>query len=344
MSDPNQDFQTTPRQEFQPPPPPPTPQPEAKPPRPPRMLLVAIVLFVVGLAITVAGIANLITGGVGGGISVVLLSLCLGGFSFIRLPAITADAPPPLSLVERLGGIFYEPTRVFKNLRSYPRWLVAFLIIAILYAAYSTAFVQRLTPERTIGYTVEKLADSPFMPAEAVEQTKQNAQVEIQKAKLPGQRAMSAVSTMVGMFFFTALFAGLYLLGMLAFGGRMNFWQAFAVAVYAALPTTIVLKLLSFGFLYIKSPDDIHPILNADNLVQDNLGILFTPADHPVLFVIASFIGLTSFYRLWLTATGLRHGSYRASSGAAWGVTLTLWIVGLVFSIALAAFFPSFLS
>ncbi|MEO8435074.1 MAG: YIP1 family protein [Pyrinomonadaceae bacterium] len=344
MSDPNQEFQTTPLQEFQPPPPPPTPPAEVKPPRPPRMLLVAIVLFVVGLALIGAGVAHLITGGTGGGVSVVLLSICLAAFSFIRLPAITPDAPPPMSLGERLAGIFYEPTRVFRNLRSYPRWLVAFLIIAVLYAAYSTAFVQRLTPDRIIGYTTEKVIESPLMPAAGIEQAKQNAQQEIQDARMPGKKVMSFLSSMVGVFFLTAFFAGLYLLGMLAFGGRMNFWQAFAVALYAALPTTIILKLLSFVLLYLKSPDDIHPILNADNLVQDNLGILFTPADHPVLFVVASFIGLTSFYKLWLTATGLRHGSYRASSGAAWGVALTLWIIGLVLSIALAAFFPGFLS
>ena len=344
MSDPNQEFQTTPLQDFQAPPPPPMPPVEAKPPRPPRMLIVAIVLFVVGLALIGAGVANLITGGIGGGVAVILLSLCLAGLSFIRLPAITPDAPPPMSVAERLGGIFYEPSRVFRNLRSYPRWLVAFLIMAILSVAYSTAFVQRLTPDRIIGHTVEKLADTPFMPAEAIEQTKQNAQKEIQDAKTPGKKAMNAVSTIVGLFFLMAVIAALYLLGMLAFGGRMNFWQAFAVTVYATLPATIILKLLSLVLLYIKSPDDIHPILNADNLVQDNLGILFTPGEHPVLFVLGSFIGLTAFYRLWLAATGLRHASYRASSGAAWGVAITLWVIMLVLSIGVAAVMPSMFS
>jgi hypothetical protein len=141
-----------------------------------------------------------------------------------------------------------------------------------------------------------------------------------------------------------AFVAALYLLGMLAFGGRMNFWQAFSVAIYSALPATIILKLISLVLLYIKSPEDIHPILNSDNLVQDNLGILFDPAAHPVLFVAASFIGLTAFYRLWLTATGLRNGSYRASSGAAWGVTITLWILVLILAMGGAAIFPSFFS
>ncbi|MFN2514471.1 MAG: hypothetical protein ABR568_24045, partial [Pyrinomonadaceae bacterium] len=112
----------------------------------------------------------------------------------------------------------------------------------------------------------------------------------------------------------------------------------------ATLPATIILKLLSLVLLYIKSPEDIHPILNADNLVQDNLGILFNPAEQPILFVLGSFIGLTAFYKLWLAATGLRHGSYRASSGAAWGVAITLWVIMLVLSVGVAAIMPSMFS
>lgn len=333
---------SVPQQEFQPPPPPHPEFEPPKPPRPPKMLIIAIVFFVLGLVFIGLGVAKLMTGAVGAGIFVVLFSFLLCGLSFIRLPATMPGAPPPMSLLERLAGIFYQPSEVFKNLRSYPKWLVAFLIIGLLYVAYSTAFVQRLTPERTIGYTVEKLAESPIMPAEAIEGAKQNAVQEIQDARTLGKKFTTAVSSMVGMYFLMAFVAALYLLGMLAFGGRMNFWQAFAVAIYSALPATIIAKLLSLLFLYVKAPEDIHPILNADTLVQDNLGVLFTPGEHPVLFVAASFIGLLSFYKLWLTANGLRHGSYRASSGAAWGVVLTLWILGLVLMIAMAAAFPSF--
>ena len=79
-----------------------------------------------------------------------------------------------------------------------------------------------------------------------------------------------------------------------------------------------------------------------ETLVTDNLGILFKAAEHPVLFVAASAIGILSFYKLWLTATGLREGGYKVSSSAGWGVAITLWVIVLLFGMAIAAIFPGF--
>ena len=96
--------------------------------------------------------------------------------------------------------------------------------------------------------------------------------------------------------------------------------------------------------LYLKSPDDLHPILNQETTLQDNLGILFSAAEHPVLFVIASFIGLTSFYGLWLRAKGLHMGATRVGKGAAWGVAITLWLLALLLITIITALFPGFIS
>ena len=62
-----------------------------------------------------------------------------------------------------------------------------------------------------------------------------------------------------------------------------------------------------------------------------------------MLYVIGAAIGVLAFYRLWLTATGLREGGYKVSSSAAWGVTITLFVLALLLGMAIAAIFPSFL-
>lgn len=332
MSDPNQG--------FQPPPPPAQPVPEVKAPRPDKLRIPAIVLFVLGLIMLVAGIAKILPGGFGTGAAFAFFGIVLFVFSFIRLPQVSGGDEPPMSGVEKLGAIFYAPSRVFRNLRTHPTWLAAFLVIGAVNAVYSFAFVQRLTPERIVEFTFEKLAESPIKPPN-MEQAKEEA---LKEAKQPAQRVQSAAKGFVGLFVLVALVAGLCLLGVLAFGGRINYWQALAAVMWGYLPVILITKLVSLVILYIKAPEDIHPILNAESLLQDNLGILFSPAEHPALFVLGSVIGVLSFYGLWLRVKGLQHAGTKVSSSTAWGVSITLFVLALIVGMIFATLFSSFMS
>ena len=309
--------------------------------RPTKLRPFAIGAFVLGLLMIVAGIAKFLPGGLGTGLAFICWGIILFAFSFIRLP-LTATDEAPMSWIQKLTGVFFEPSRVFRNLRSHPHWLAAFLVIVIVNIIYTNAFVQRLTPERIVGHTMDKLAESPIKPPpEAMEQAREDA---LQQAKQPIQRAQSAGKTFVGVFVLGAIVAGLYLVAIMVFGGRINFWQALAVYFYASVPVVLVTKLISLVILYLKDPADIHPILGQETLVQDNLGVLFNPADNPVLFVAASVIGVLSFYGLWLRAKGLQNGGTKVSSTAGWGATLTVFVLWVLFAVTITAIFPSFIS
>jgi hypothetical protein len=344
MSDMHPEQNAVPATEPFAPPPPPSPPPipvEPPAPRPLYLRKPAIVLFVIGLLIVIGGIAGFIAGGIGTGGAVCFWGVLLFAFSFIRLPKTGPDTPAPMSAFERIAGVFYEPSRVFNNLRSHPRWLAGLLVIALLNVAYLVAFTQRLTPERIVNFTAEKMAQAPFIPPEAVERQREQG---LEQAKNPVQRVGTAIKSIVGVFVFMSLLGALYMLGVLVFGGRINFWQSMCAIIYASVPIVVIQKVLSFPLLYIKDVDDIHPILNQETLVQDNLGVLFTPAEHPVLFVLASAIGILSFYGLWLKATGLRNTGQKVSKGAAWGTAVLFWLIGLIFIISITALFPSFIS
>jgi Yip1 domain len=334
MSDPNQG--------FQPPPAPPLPPTEVKGPQPTKLRIPAIVLFVLGVIILVAGVAKILPGGIGTGIAFAFWGALLFALGFIRLPQRTGAEEPPMSPLQKLTGIFYEPTRVFKNLRVHPHWLAAFLVIAVVSVVYQAAFVQRLTPERIVDFTIDKLADSPFKPSP--EQLERMKEQNLQQAKQPIQRVQTAMKAFVVFFVLGAFVAGVYLLGVLMFGGRINYWQALAAYFYASVPVQVIQKLVSLVILYIKSPEDIHPVLNQETLLQDNLGVLFNPAEHPVLFVAASVIGVLSFYGLWLRAKGLQNGGEKVNSTAAWGAALMVWILYVVLGLISASIFPSFFS
>jgi Yip1 domain len=333
MSDPNQEFNA---------PPPPAIEVEPERRRPTNLLWAGIALVVVGIIIVVLGIPGigLIVGGIGTGASICVLGVLLAVFSFIRLPGVK-DPPAKMSTAGTLTGIFFEPTSVFRNLRAHPQWIAAVVIAGLLNGVYVAAFVHRLTPERIVNFTMDKLEESPIKPPPEAMAKARTEGVEQQKAAT--QQAGNVAKAIVSHFFGMAFIAALCLLGVLAFGGRMHYWQALAVVAYVSLPVTIIQKGISFLILYLKSPDDIHPLIGQESLVYDNLGLLVSSKDHPVLYVIAATIGILTLYRVWLSATGLREGGYKVSSSAAWGVTITLLAIGLLFGMAIAAIFPSFL-
>ena len=327
--------------DFQAPPPPPGPPQEAKGPRATYLWPFAIGAFVIGLIFIVGAIVKLIPGAFPTGGGFCFLGLLLFGLSFIRMPVVPKKMEDqPLSFLQKLTGIFFEPTRVFRNLREYPLWIGAFVLMGILAFTYSFLFVKRITPERIIEHSRRQMeALGTWAPPPDIRERQLSEQLESMKS--PVRLAIANLNAFPLLFVLMAFGAGLSLLGVLAFGGRINFWQALAVTVYTTLPVVVIQKILGIVILYLKDPDDLHPVLNRDTTLQDNLGILFAPSDHPVLFVMASFIGLTSFYALWLRAKGLHVGATRASSGTGWGVAITLWVLLLVFVVVITSLFPA---
>ena len=329
-------------QPFQAPPPPPQPPSEPPAQRPTRLRPFAIAFFVLGLVIVGGGIAKFIPGGISTGAALGFFGIALFGLSFVPLPRLP-DTEAPIPFPQRFAGMFFEPSRIFKNLRVHPHWVAAFVFVVLLSLVYTFAFVQRVTPERIVNHTVDKIGEMgpPFAPPP--EMLDQMRVTQLEEFKNPVQRAGTMLKTLVFAFIGTAIISALYLLGVLAFGGRINFWQALAMNLHAVLPVVVVSKILSLVILYIKAPEDIHPILGQETLVQDNLGVLFSPAAHPVFFVLASWIGVLSIYGLWLKAKGLHFAGTKVSSTAAWGVAILFWVLGLLLVTIITALFPGFI-
>jgi hypothetical protein len=306
--------------------------------------IVGIVIFVVGLFLLIGGRLNILPGGNvwgGTGFFAILIGLLVFGLSFISLHQSEPDAPPPIAPAERIAGVFYEPARIFQNLRFHPRWLAAFLVIAFCTIIYQVAFTQRMTPEVIAVAPIDKLIEGGWLQGEQATLVREKT---IEAARSPATRIVGPLNA-VGVTFLILLFeAALFLLLALIFGGRMNYWQALSVAAYALLPPLVIQNLLSTVLLYVKPVDQLDPIKDQQGLVRADLGLLFTPAEHPSLYVIASFIGILALYRLWLTATGLRETGARLSNGTAWAIALTLGGLYLLFAVTLAAIFPTFVS
>ncbi|HKZ81388.1 MAG TPA: YIP1 family protein [Pyrinomonadaceae bacterium] len=302
---------------------------------------VGVIIFVIGAILVGLGVAKVFVGAVQPGAFGLLIGVVIFGLSFIRRPEPRPDAPPPLDPAQRVTRIFYEPGPVFENLRFHPRWLAAFLVIAVCAVIYHVAFVQRLTPEVIALAPIEKTIEGGWIPADRADAVREQTR---EAARSPLLRVTGPLTDAGGILLFELFLAAILLLLALIFGGRLNYWQALCVALYASLPVIVIEKLLSIVLLYIKSPDDISPIKGQRGLVQADLSLLFSPTEHPYLYVIGGFFGLLTVYSLWLQATGLRHCAEKISSASAWTIALILWGIGLILALILAALFPTFIS
>lgn len=300
----------------------------------------AVIVLLLGIVLLVGSVTHILPAGTTSlGSSTLLCGLLLLGLSFVPRSAADPHAPPALASASRIIGVFYQPAGVFQNLRAHPRWAAAFLVIAVCLAIYQFAFTTRVTPEAIAAAMIDRTVAGGLIPEDQAERLRER---QMDAARLPMARVSGVVSGVVVFFFFLALVAALYLLGVTMFGGRINFWQSLSVVAYAWLPPAVIQYLLSLMLLYLKSPDDIDLLKGQQGLVQDNLSILVSSSAHPVLHTAASFIGVLSFYKLWLTATGLHNTGERVSVTTAWIIALTLWVIGLGLAVALATLFPSF--
>ncbi|HEY0546569.1 MAG TPA: YIP1 family protein [Pyrinomonadaceae bacterium] len=262
------------------------------------------------------------------------------GLSFIPRP-IADTGTPPLNFPARIAGMFYAPSVVFRSLRVHPYWGAGFLVMALCIVIYNVAFIQRMTPETIAEAKIDRVIKSGFVAPDQAEQVKEQ---EIQAAQSTLRKVSSLLFLGVYLLIYLSAVAALYLLGVAMVGGRMTLWQSLSLTIYAYLPPVIIRYLLSLAILYIKPIETIDPFSGQQGILYENLGLLLSPVQHPVLYTAATFVSILSLYKLWLAATGIRIVGEDISKGGAWAVALTVWAIGLGISLLGAVINPNFVS
>jgi hypothetical protein len=88
--------------------------------------------------------------------------------------------------------------------------------------------------------------------------------------------------------------------------------------------------------LLLKDPDRVDP----EHLLFTNPGAFMGEGTSPILTTLLSQFDLLKFYGLFLAALGLRKVA-RLSSGSAWGIVISFWVIGVVLRIVRAGLFGS---
>jgi Yip1-like protein len=307
--------------------------------------IAGVIVFVVGLLLLLSHVMHFIPGAKWLGIFGMFLGCVVFGLSFIPQPALEPNAPVPLSPADRITRVFYEPDPVFKNLRHHPRWLAGFLVLVFFGVTYQLAVIQRVGPERLAEDRAGRIAEGGFLPPEVSPDDFKQAEIAKAISTATFDRLTLPLWGAGGTLVFLLIVAGLYLLSVIAFGGKMNFWQALSVATYSSIPPTIILAILNLILLYTQPIDDIIPMrAQQQGLARADLSVLLSPSEHPFLYTLAGSIGLFTIYRLWLAANGLKNTAEKIKSGSAWAIVLTLWLLGILLSMVLVMLAPTFVA
>lgn len=233
---------------------------------------------------------------------------------------------PQMSVGQTLTGIFFEPTKTFESLRARPRFLIATVITIVAIMAFFTLFYQRIGQEKIVRAAIE---NSPRAADLSPEQREQQIQMQTK----PIVKAIGFVAPVIGIAIFFAAGAGLYLLGAMLMGGKLSYKQSLAVWVYSGFPPALIAMVLNVVLLFIKS-EDSYDIVQASRsgLVQANLSFLVDAKTSPAIWAILGSIDVFQFYGMFLAALGLRIVG-KLSSGSAWAIVLTLFVIGVVLKV-----------
>jgi hypothetical protein len=223
-----------------------------------------------------------------------------------------------MSTGETLTSIFFEPGRVFESFRTRPRFLVAGLIIIVLTAAVTLFLFQKVDFAEFMN---ERLANSP----NSAQMSPEQREMSIRVGKIIGQVSPPLVIALM-----FACGAALYLLGVMAMGKSITYKQALAVWIYSDFPPGIITAILSIIMLLIKPGDTIDLSRPGGGLLITNPSALLGPGASPVMLTLLASLDILRFYGLFLAALGLRKVA-RLSSGAAWAIVLSIWLLGIIF-------------
>jgi len=232
------------------------------------------------------------------------------------------DPPSEMSAVETLTAIFFEPSRVFESLRERPRFLVAGLVLILLTVVVTAVLYLRVDMGQFIR---DKMERSP----RSAQQTEAQKEMGAKIGKTLGMVAVPLSVPIVA-----AAGAGLYLLGVMAFGGSLGYKRAVSLWIYSSLPPAVFGSLIAVIVLLLKSPDTIDP----EHMLITNPGAFMGEGSSPALVALLTQFDLLKFYGLFLAALGLRKMA-KLSSGSAWGIVIGFWLIGIVLRVIWAMAF-----
>jgi len=240
-----------------------------------------------------------------------------------------AETPPQGGATEgsswsRIWGALTAPSETFNGLAARPVFAVALVTLLVVGIAVGWMAMGKVTPEDFVRSIEE--AGRPVPPDLVDDPDTFLGRIRIFQTVAGGVFA--------GLFYFAA--AGLFLVLFRLTGSDLTYRQSLSTTVHGLLPLGVA-ALVGLVVLFGRSEVSLSE-LQSGGVVASNLGILAGEETGKVGRALLTSMDLFSLWCIYLLALGYRIVA-RVSSGAAWGVVLALWAVGVGIKVLLASVF-----
>ncbi len=236
-----------------------------------------------------------------------------------------AGGTPPMSFVQRLFGVYFEPKKTFEDINRKGTWMGMFIVLAVLGMAMAYVINVRVDRETRIRQGLE------MSPIKLSEEQKETA-VQQALSRPPGvTERFGFVAAPITILIFYAILAAAFLLVFVLMGAGITFKKSWTTSIWAMGPPSILLSLISLVLMYVKDPDKLQ--LDPTSNVASNLGFLIS--DQKAQPVLASFLSSIDIFSLWnivLLSIGFAAASEHrvTTKKAAIGVIVlwAIWVLG----------------
>jgi len=230
-----------------------------------------------------------------------------------------------MNFIQRLAGVYFEPTKTFEDINRKGSWLGIFIILSILGMAMSYVANLRIDRETRIRQGIE------MSPIRLSEEQKEAA-VKAATEHPPGiMERFGFVFAPISVLVLNLILAAAFLLMFVLMGGGLTYKKSLTVSFWAMAPPGIIMSLVSVVLMFVKDPDKLQ--IDPSSNVASNLGILVADQKaHPVLASLLTSIDLFSFWSIALLSIGFAAVSDRKMTikKAATGVLIlwAIWVLG----------------
>lgn len=228
---------------------------------------------------------------------------------------------PEMSEAATLGNIFIEPGRTFEDLRRKPRFVMATLAIVFLISIFQVAFIEKYGFKNIATAQLEANPQVQQMDAEAKKQV-------IEKQTQPMFKYITYGVTPVILIAFIFVGGLILWVSSLALGGKAGYLHGVSTWAYSSFPPTVISILVNFIVMFLKPVEDINLAESQNGLVQANPTFFMNLGEMPVLEAVLRSFDLFAIWGWVLVAIGLQKVA-KLSAGAAWGISIILFLVVL---------------